>query len=140
MLLAADLLGRTFKLTGRVVKGQQLGRKLGYPTANIPMHHRPCPVSGVFAIEVKINAAEKALAGVASIGTRPTVGGEQVVLEAHIFDFSGNLYGQRISVNLIEFLRGEVHFSSLEELTIGMRQDEQRARAVLAEREELQTL
>ena len=133
---AADLLGRVYAITGRVVKGQQLGRKLGYPTANISMQHRPCPVAGVFAIEVELPGSDRPLPGVASIGKRPTVGGSKLLLEAHLFDFNADLYGQRIKVKLIEHLRGEAHFSSLDELTEKMQQDELLARAVLARRME----
>ena len=136
MNLAEDLLGRPYSLSGKVVKGQQLGRKLGYPTANIPMQHRPCPVSGVFAIEVNIAGQDSVFPGVASIGKRPTVGGSELVLEAHLFDFNADLYGQRIRVKLIEHLRGEEHFSSLEQLTVSMQQDELLARAVIARRME----
>jgi len=136
MQLAEDLLGRPYSISGRVVKGQQLGRKLGYPTANISMQHRPCPVAGVFAIEVELSGYDRPLPGVASIGKRPTVGGQELLLEAHLFDFNANLYGQRIKVKLIEHLRGEAHFSSLDELTEKMQQDELLARAVLARRME----
>jgi len=136
MKLAAELLGRSYSLGGRVVKGQQLGRKLGYPTANIPMQHRPCPVAGVFAVEVVLPGNNKVLPGVASIGKRPTVGGKQLLLEVHLFDFNADLYGQRIKVKLIEHLRAEAHFSSLDELTEKMQQDEQLARAVLTRRME----
>lgn len=136
MELAGELLGRSYSLSGRVVKGQQLGRKLGYPTANIPMQHRPCPVAGVFAVEVQIPGKDKWFPGVASIGKRPTVGGSQLVLEVHLFDFNADLYGQRITVQLIEYLRAEAHFSSLEELTEKMQQDERLARAVLTRRME----
>ncbi len=129
MRLAADFLGQPFSLSGRVVKGQQLGRKLGYPTANIPMHHRPCPVQGVFAVIVETWAG--AYPGVASIGHRPTIGASELLLEAHLFDFSADLYGQRIKVNLIERIRAEEHFSSLDELTEKMQQDELLAKAAL---------
>ena len=125
MPLAADFLGQPFSLSGRVVKGQQLGRKLGYPTANIPMHNRPCPVAGVFAVIVE--TWEGAYPGVASIGNRPAIGGTELLLEAHLFDFSADLYGQRIKVNLIERIRAEEHFSSLDELTEKMQQDELQA-------------
>jgi riboflavin kinase/FMN adenylyltransferase len=136
MQLAEVLLGRSYSISGRVLKGQQLGRKLGYPTANISMQHRPCPVAGVFAIEVELPGYDRPLPGVASIGKRPTVGGRKLLLEAHLFDFNADLYGQRIKVKLIEHLRGEAHFSSLDELTEKMQQDELLARAVLARRME----
>ncbi len=129
MRLAADFLGQPFSLSGRVVKGQQLGRKLGYPTANIPMHHRPCPVLGVFAVIVE--TWDGAYPGVASIGHRPAIGGSELLLEAHLFDFSANLYGQRIKVNLIERIRAEEDFSSLDELTKKMQQDELQAKMAL---------
>ena len=94
-------LGRPYSMTGRVVAGNRLGRSLGFPTANLQIERRRVPVQGIFAVRVHGVAAEP-LAGVASLGTRPTVDGRHMLLEAHVFDFSGDLYGQVIDVELIE--------------------------------------
>ncbi|MEL6870135.1 MAG: bifunctional riboflavin kinase/FAD synthetase [Pseudomonadota bacterium] len=125
-------LGRTYELCGRVIRGQQLGRTLGYPTANIALHRRVSPVSGIFAVRVAGIAGSETCNGVASIGTRPTVGGEGVLLEVFVFDFSGDLYGQRLRVELVEKIRDEAHFDSLEALTEQMDDDSVRARRILA--------
>ena len=106
---AERLLGRPYTMTGRVVRGEQLGRKLGFPTANVRFPRRRLPVAGIFAVRVRIRGgAEAALAGVASIGTRPTVGGTEPWLEVHLFDFVGDLYGREIVVECVQFLRPEL--------------------------------
>ena len=123
-------LGRPYSMTGRVVQGNRLGRSLGFPTANLQIERRrPC-VHGIFAVRVH-GAAEAPLAGVASLGTRPTVGGGQTLLEAHVFDFSGDLYGREIEVEFVAKLREEERFPSLEALTAQMHQDAAQARQIL---------
>ncbi len=129
-LLAAEAaLGRPYAISGRVVRGQQLGRQLGFPTANIAIRWRPA-VEGIFAVRVH-GAGLSAWPGVASLGTRPTVGGVGTVLEAHLFDFNGDLYGQRLTVEFVERLRGEEKFDSLDALVAQMHADARQARAIL---------
>ncbi|MEM6817244.1 MAG: bifunctional riboflavin kinase/FAD synthetase [Pseudomonadota bacterium] len=129
--LATRLLGRSFRLSGKVIRGQQLGRALGYPTANIALHRRTSPVQGIFAVRID-GIDEQTYDGVASIGTRPTVAGEGVLLEVFVFDFSGDLYGKRLDVELVKKLRDELKFDSLDALTVQMDKDAADARAALA--------
>ncbi len=126
---AEAALGRPYAISGRVVHGQQLGRQLGFPTANIPIRWRPA-VEGIFAVRVH-GAGLTAWPGVASLGTRPTVGGVGTVLEAHLFDFNGDLYGQRLTVEFVARLRGEEKFDSLDALVAQMHADARQARAIL---------
>jgi len=123
-------LGRPYSMTGRVVQGNRLGRSLGFPTANLQIERRRPPVAGIFAVRVHGAAAEP-LPGVASLGTRPTVGGGNTLLEAHVFDFSGDLYGREIEVEFVAKLREEERFASLEALVAQMHQDAAQARAIL---------
>ncbi len=128
---AAHLLGRPFKIGGHVVYGQQLGRKLGYPTANIRLGRRTSPISGIFAVRVH-GVAEHSLPAVASLGVRPTVNGVEPLLEAHLFDFDGDLYGRRIEVEFVAKLRDEEKFSTLEAMVKQIDLDAAEARALLA--------
>ena len=128
---ASTLLGRPYRICGRVVGGQRLGRALGYPTANLRLGRRVCPLHGIFAVRVT-GAGGEALPGVASLGTRPTVGGDELLLEVHLFDFDAELYGRRLEVEFIARLRDEEHFPSMEALAAQMRRDEAQARAILA--------
>ncbi len=132
MATVRQALGRAYRLSGRVVHGQQLGRTLGYPTANIRLHRRTSPVSGIFAVRID-GVDGETRDGVASIGTRPTVDGVGVLLEVYVFDYSGDLYGQRLGVELVAKIRNEVKFDSLDALTEQMRRDEADARAALAD-------
>jgi riboflavin kinase/FMN adenylyltransferase len=127
---AARLLGRRFTIGGRVVAGARLGRRLGYPTANLRLGRRLAPVTGIFAVRVH-GVANTPWPGVASLGTRPTVAGGEPLLEAHLFDFDGNLYGQRIEVDFVQKLRDEERFSSLEALARQIDRDARAARLVL---------
>jgi riboflavin kinase/FMN adenylyltransferase len=134
--LAARLLGRSYAMTGRVQRGQQLGRTLGFPTANLRLARRRSPTDGIFAVRVRgireDAAGRRGLPGVASLGTRPTVQGRVPLLEAHVFDFAGDLYGREIEVEFVARLRGEQHFESLDAMVVQMHQDAAAARAVLA--------
>jgi len=129
--LANQLLGRSFRLSGKVIRGKQLGRTLGYPTANIALHRRTSPVQGIFAVRID-GIDERTYEGVASIGTRPTVAGVGVLLEVFVFEFSGDLYGKRLDVEHVKKLRDELKFDSLDALTEQMDQDAADARAALA--------
>lgn len=123
-------LGRPYTMSGKVIRGQQLGRTLGYPTANIALHRRVSPVSGIFAVRVRgIEAVS--LPGVASIGTRPTVNGQGVLLEVNVFDFNGDLYGKRLDVELVEKIREEIRFDDLDALVVQMDDDARRAHEIL---------
>jgi riboflavin kinase/FMN adenylyltransferase len=128
---ASHLLGRPFSIAGHVVRGQQLGRKLGYPTANIRLGRRVSPVGGIFAVRVH-GVEREALAGVASLGVRPTVNGTEPLLEAHLFDFDGDLYGRRIDVEFVAKLRDEVKFADLDAMVRQIDRDAEEARAILA--------
>jgi riboflavin kinase/FMN adenylyltransferase len=127
---AAHLLGRRFTIGGHVVRGQQLGRKLGYPTANVRLGARVAPVGGVFAVRVAGIRVE-AMPGVASLGVRPTVNGKEPLLEAHLFDFDGDLYGKRIQVDFVEKLRDEEKFDSLDAMVQQIDRDARAARSIL---------
>ena len=128
---AARLLGRRYRMLGRVVHGNELGRTLGYPTANLRLLRRRSPVHGILAVRV-YGIEAQALHGVASLGTRPTVGGTEILLEVHVFDYSGDLYGRLLEVEFIGKLRDEVKFDSLEALTAQMNIDAEQARDLLS--------
>ncbi|MFB9085713.1 bifunctional riboflavin kinase/FAD synthetase [Erwinia tracheiphila] len=112
--LAASLLGHPFSISGRVVRGDALGRTIGFPTANLPLRRSVTPVKGVFAVEV-YGLGDNAVPGVANIGSRPTVSGVRQQLEVHLLDIAMNLYGRHIDVVLRQ-IRNEQRFSSLDTL------------------------
>lgn len=124
-------LGRAYSMRGRVIAGTRLGRKLGFPTANLALARRRAPLAGIFAVRVH-GVSPGALPGVASLGTRPTVGGVEALLEAHLFDFTADLYGREIEVEFVAKLREERCFETLEALIAQMRRDADEAREILA--------
>jgi riboflavin kinase / FMN adenylyltransferase len=128
---AARLLGRPYRMMGRVVPGRRLGRTLGFPTANLRLMRRKSPVWGILAVWVH-GIGVRPLPGVASLGTRPTVDGIEPLLEAHVFDFSGDLYGRAIEVEFVAKLRDEVKFDSLDAMMVQMKVDGARARDLLS--------
>jgi riboflavin kinase / FMN adenylyltransferase len=128
---AARWLGRRYSMHGRVIRGERLGQKLGFPTANLRLHRRVSPLAGIFAVRVHGVVSDRGLAGVASLGTRPTVDGTEVLLEAHVFDFDGDLYGRCLEVEFVGRLREERKFASLEALVAQMHEDARQARAIL---------
>jgi riboflavin kinase / FMN adenylyltransferase len=129
---AAGMLGRPYSLANRVVRGKQLGRTLGYPTANLHVPGRTPALGGIFASWVH-GVGDRPWPSVSSLGTRPTVaGGQQPLLEAHLFDFDGDLYGRRIEVEFVAKLRDEVRFSDFPALVAQMDRDAAQARALLA--------
>lgn len=132
---ARRLLGRGYRMSGRVVEGEKIGRTLGMPTANVRLKRSQSPVQGIFAVRVG-GLAEGWLDGVASIGTRPTVGGTEPLLEVHIFDFDRDIYGAHIKVEFIAKIRDEEHFPDLESLTRQMSADAAKARDILRARRE----
>ena len=133
---AAGLLGRRYGMCGRVIAGERLGRKLGFPTANLRLGRRRSPLNGIFAVHVGVleqgTPPARYLPGVASLGTRPTVGGTRPLLEAHVFDFEGDLYGREIEVQFVARLRDELKFGSLEAMVEQMHVDARMARQALA--------
>lgn len=112
---AGQMLGRPYSVSGVVSKGEQLGRKLGFPTANLDTGDVQLPPDGVWAVRVSIGDAQP-LSGVANLGTRPTVGGVGRLLETHLLDFDGDLYGKTIDVRFVRHLRAEMKFPSLDAL------------------------
>ncbi len=128
---AASLLGRPYRVRGRVVYGRQLGRRIGSPTANILLRHMPA-LRGVYVVGVKLDDGTTN-DGIANIGLRPTVDGKQPALEVHLFDFTGTLYGQRIDVVFRHGLRDEEKFESIDALKAQIARDFDAARAWLAE-------
>ncbi|MDO6460582.1 bifunctional riboflavin kinase/FAD synthetase [Granulosicoccaceae sp. 1_MG-2023] len=131
---AARLLGRPFAIEGRVIYGKQLGRELGYPTANIQMKRHKTPVHGIFVVEVETADGQHHY-GMANLGERPSVDSDgRTLLEVHLFDFRGNLYGQHLKTVFLHKLRGEQAFASLAELKAAIARDEQNARQWLAAR------
>ena len=149
---AAQLLGRPYTMRARVRRGKRLGRTLGFPTANMAIHRRRTPLAGIFAVLVRGAALAGAGAGasaggdsaadagaerrgwpaVASLGTRPTVNGVEPLLEVHLFDYAGDLYGAELEVEFVVRLRGELRFESLEAMVAQMHLDAAAARAALA--------
>jgi riboflavin kinase/FMN adenylyltransferase len=130
MSRATHLLGRPYRMSGKVIVGKRLGRTLGFPTANLALHRRVIPMTGIFAVRVSGGGLENAR-GVAYIGTRPVVNGVEPLLEAHVFDYSGDLYGKNLHVDFVAFLRGELKFDNLDALVVQMKQDAAKARELL---------
>jgi len=131
---AERLLGRPYSISGRVVYGQRLGRQLGVPTANVNLHRYRAPLSGVFAVEVRmLGDGDEKITGVANVGVRPTVGDlVKPVLEVHLLDWTGDIYGQRIAVEFRQKLRDERKFANLDELVAHIHSDVDVARNYFA--------
>src|ERR1700684_46765 len=126
---AARGLGRNYSVSGLVISGQRLGRTLGVPTANIPLEPTNQLAHGIYAVVARING--RAFPAVASFGTRPTVDDGPPLLEVHLLDFDGDLYGREMEVEFIERIRDELKFGSLDALVAEMTRDKERARAIL---------
>ena len=132
MLKAAEFLGRTYSLCGRVAPGAMLGRRLGFPTANIPTRRKKTPIQGVFAVTMS-GIADRPLPGVANVGLRPTVNhGHTVQLETHLFDFAGDIYGRLVEVHFHHKLRDERRFDNVEALIAQIELDVLAAREFFA--------
>ncbi len=126
---ADRLLGRPYSISGRVVRGDGVGRKLGFPTANMQMKHNRPPLNGIFVVELA-GVAEHPLRGVASLGIRPTVKPQgPPVLEVHVFDFDGDLYGRHVRVDFLHKLRDEEKYADLVTLTRQIALDVENAKA-----------
>ena len=134
---AASMLGRDWAVTGTVIKGDQRGRKIGFPTANIALETLQHPAFGVYAVEIDIDdgtaAPQKRAGGVANIGIRPTFEKKDVLCEAHLFDSDCDLYGQRLLVRLKAFLRPEQRFSGIDALLAQISTDAEQARRILSD-------
>jgi riboflavin kinase / FMN adenylyltransferase len=128
---ATALLGRPYRMSGRVVRGRRVGRSLGYATANVDLRRRQSAVAGIYAVRVH-GLPDGPVDGVASIGTRPTFDLTKPLLEVHLFDFDRDIYGKYIHVDFMEHLRGEEKFASVDDLVAQMRIDEENARLALA--------
>ena len=125
--LAEKLLGRPYRMSGRVAHGDKRGRQLGFPTANIHLHRHKLPLSGVYAVQL-FGIDEEPVNGVANIGIRPTIGGGKALLEVHLFEFDREIYGAHVQVHFLCKLRDEGNFSSLVQLTEQIGKDAQQAR------------
>ena len=128
---AGRWLGRPFRMEGHVIRGAGLGKKLGYPTANLAIRAEPSPLSGVLAVFARIEDGPW-LPAVTNLGRRPAVGGKEPLLEVHFFDFDQDLYGKRLEVQFVAKLRDEFNFDSIDERVEQMIKDETAARACLA--------
>ena len=131
MKTASKLLGRPYRMSGKIVKGDRVGRTLGYPTANVELRRRQSAVMGIFAVRVHgIDGGPHD--AVASVGSRPTFNGTKPILEVHIFDFDEDIYGKYIHVDFIAWLRDQVKFDMVEDLVAQMDVDADNARSALA--------
>ena len=130
---AAAILGRDFEIEGRVARGEARGKSIGFPTANIPLGAYLRPALGVYAVRAAIEQenGEIWLDGVANIGVRPTFGGDGVVLEVFLFDFDDDLYGKRLRVRLVDFLRPEKKFDGVDDLKAQIALDSAKAQKIL---------
>jgi riboflavin kinase/FMN adenylyltransferase len=125
---AARLLGRDYSMSGRVAHGARLGRTLGFPTANIVLRRRP-PLAGVFVVEAELEETHKTLRGVASVGRRPTVREDAApLLEVHLFDWQGDLYGRHLRVTFLQKLRDEEKYDGLDALRSAIQRDAEQAK------------
>lgn len=127
MVLAQQLLGRPYSMSGRIVNGEKLAKQLGFPTANIHFKHNRPPLQGIFAVEVISRVSSKlprVMQGVASLGVRPTThNSNKLILEVHLFDFDQEIYGQHLQVNFLHKLRDEEKYADLETLIEQIKQD-----------------
>jgi riboflavin kinase/FMN adenylyltransferase len=132
---AAEILGRPWEIEGRVEHGDQRGRLLGFPTANVALAEFMHPKLGVYAVKAAVDSGNglQWIGGVANLGMRPTVGGTRVQLEVHLFDYAGDLYGRHLRVALLGFIRLEMKFSGLDQLKAQIAADSDTARRMLVE-------
>lgn len=128
---AALMLGRIYRISGIVQKGDQRGRKLGFPTANIALGDLQRPAYGVYAVHVTIGESPLMYKGVANIGVRPTFDGEKELLEVYIFDFNEEIYEQQLHVELVRFIRPEKTFDGIEALKAAIDSDCKQALGIL---------
>lgn len=126
---AAACLGRFYCVSGEVVHGEQIGRQMGFPTANLQLddENKLVPRSGVYAVEVGIDGVEELHRGVMNIGMRPTFDGQRRTLEVYLLQYEGDLYGRKLTVGFVDRLRDELHFDSADALRVQMLQDVEEA-------------
>jgi riboflavin kinase/FMN adenylyltransferase len=132
LILAEKLLGRPYRMSGRVAHGDKRGRTMGFPTANIHLHRRKVPLSGVYAVRL-FGIEGEPIQGVANVGIRPTVGSDRALLEVHLFDFKRDIYGEHVQVHFLRKLRNEQKFDSLDSLMAQIDLDCKQARLFFAE-------
>lgn len=130
--LANELLGYPYTLLGKVAHGEKRGREWGFPTANIFLHRKLVPLNGIFAVNI-YGADKKILKGSAYVGTRPVFNGVRVIMEVHILDFNGHLYGKNLKIEFLHKIRGDQHFTSIEALIAQIKQDVAATRAYFAQ-------
>jgi riboflavin kinase/FMN adenylyltransferase len=131
MKTATKLLGRPYRMSGKIVKGDRVGRTLGYPTANVELRRRQSAVMGIFAVRVHgLDGGPRD--AVASVGSRPTFAGTKPILEVHLFDFDQDIYGKYIHVDFIAWLREQEKFDMVEDLVAQMDVDADNAKSALA--------
>ena len=123
------LLGREYAMLGRVAHGDKRGRSIGFPTANIHLHRKSVPVSGVYAVTME-GIAGAPVTGIANVGNRPTVDGTRSLLEVHLFDFDADIYGRHVQVNFVAYIRPEQRFEGLEALKQQIALDCEKAREI----------
>jgi len=128
---ATALLGRPYRMSGKIVMGEKLGRTLGFPTANVDLRRKQSAVMGIFAVRVQ-GLPDGPRDAVASVGTRPTFDGTKPLLEVHLFDFDQDIYGEYIHIDFVARLRSEVKYDSVDELVAQMHRDADNARSILA--------
>lgn len=130
---AATLLGRPFEIEGRVEHGDQRGRTIGFPTANLHLGEYLHPAHGVYAVRAGIDQGTetKWIDGVANYGSRPTFDKKDTIFEAHLFDFAGDLYGRHLRIQLVDFIREEKKFDGLDELKAQIALDSEQAKKIL---------
>lgn len=129
--MAEKLLGRPYRMSGRVAHGDKRGRQMGFPTANIHLHRCKIPLTGVFAVQL-FGLDEEPVNGVANIGIRPTVGGDKALLEVHLFDFNRTIYGEHVQVHFLHKIRDEQRFDGLDALIAQIKIDCGQAREFFA--------
>jgi riboflavin kinase / FMN adenylyltransferase len=130
---AEKFLGKHYAIAGRVIHGEKRGRLLGFPTANIAINDILAVLSGVYVVQVE-GLEAGCRVGVANIGRRPTVGGNQRLLEVHLLDFTGDIYGRKINVQFLHKLRDEQKFASIEHLREQIAKDKKQAHDYFEER------
>lgn len=131
LTLANQLLGKAYCIGGRVAHGNKLGRTIGFPTANILLNRLVTPIQGVYAVQVETPKGK--FNGIANVGNRPTVNGSKPLLEVHLFDFSGDLYGKTLRVTFVEKIRTEIKFANVEALKAQIMIDVEKVRSIFSE-------
>lgn len=135
LLLAKQMLGRDYGMCGRVAHGDKRGRTIGFPTANIYLHRKSSPLYGVYAVQLHSKHPQiggRIVNGIANVGQRPTVGGTRTLLEVHLFDFEGDIYGAYVDVTFLHKIRDEHRFESFEALKAQIVRDVEQAKAFFA--------